>query len=506
MLMQAGIPYDSEKGRAICRRLTAILTGDAYATSAEMAKELGPFPGYDENSEAMLRVIRNHRRAAYDVANQAEYEGYERSNPARRHRRSSPTATRWPEACSTPPASAGTAPSDLGEKHGYRNAQTTVIAPTGTIGLLMDCDTTGVEPDFALGEVQEAGRRRLLQDRQPVAGPALRTLGYDEAGPRHPPVRHGHARPAPGRRTSTGSALGGAHRRGAGQDRGRRCPACSRSPSPSTRGPSARRRCSASDHREREYKRPTSTCSSSASRAADRRGQRRHLRPGHGRGRAAPQGRAPAGVRLRQQVRQAGKRFIHRRRPHPDDGRAQPFISGAISKTINLPNEATVEDIESSYYMLWELGLKANALYRDGSKPSQPLSASPTTTASTRRTNLWPGAPRRSSSSPSTYPGWSLPPRRTPTGVPPPASCSRRAVPGCTQEARIGGHKLYLRTGEYDDGTLGELFIDLAKEGATLRGGVLSCFAIAVSKGLQYGVPLEEFVDTFTFQTFEPRG
>ncbi len=184
---------------------------------------------------------------------------------------------------------------------------------------------------------------------------------------------------------------------------------------------------------------------------------------------------------------------------------AQPFISGAISKTINMPAEVSIEDIEDSYRLSWELGLKAMALYRDGSKASQPLQSTTddlagedepeaVTETIVREVMIHAGMFSPGLSPTAAYddisrPRFLLPSRRT----------------GFTQEARVGGHKVFLRTGEYEDGTLGELFIDLAKEGATLRG-VLSCFAIAVSKGLQYGVPLEEFVDTFTFQTFEPRG
>jgi len=185
----------------------------------------------------------------------------------------------------------------------------------------------------------------------------------------------------------------------------------------------------------------------------------------------------------------------------------QPFISGAISKTINMPNEATTDDIDQAYHMSWELGLKAMALYRDGSKASQPLSATSdegesnedepaglTAAVETEKAVHWGNLPAGIS-----------PTQAYARGMKPPRFLLPARRSGYLQEARVGGHKVYLRTGEYQDGTLGEIFIDLAKEGATLKG-ILSCFAIAVSKGLQYGVPLEEFVDTFTFQTFEPRG
>ena len=185
---------------------------------------------------------------------------------------------------------------------------------------------------------------------------------------------------------------------------------------------------------------------------------------------------------------------------------AQPFISGAISKTINMPNEATTEDIEESYRMSWELGLKAMALYRDGSKAAQPLNSSSDDGQSDEETEEITVAHEMEK----TIAWGQIPAGVSPTqayalGMAPPRFVMPARRGGYTQEARVGGHKVYLRTGEYEDGTLGEVFIDLAKEGATLKG-ILSCFAIAVSKGLQYGVPLQEFVDTFTFQTFEPRG
>ena len=373
LLMRSGVPYDSDKGRAIAASLSAVMTGEAYATSAEMAAVRGPFPKFAENREAMLRVIRNHRAAAYDPSDCVGV--------------STPVAGLDAAAC--PPylleaaRRAWDRALDLGQRYGYRNAQATVLAPTGTIGLVMDCDTTGIEPDYALVKFKRlAGGGNFTIVNQAVS-PALSGLGY-----------------SPSRIAEITEHIAG--------------------------------------------------------------------------------GGAPSSAPLLKEEHLpifdcAGD--IHYRGHIGMMAAVQPFVSGAISKTINMPAGATPADVAECYRTAWKSGLKAVAVYRDGSKASQPLSSVPAPPAAPP-----PPAER-------VNPRFRLPARRS----------------GWTQEARVGGHKVFLRTGEYEDGTLGEVFLDLAKEGATLRG-VLGCFAIAVSKGLQYGVPLEEFVETFSYQTFEPRG
>ena len=387
MLMQAGIPYDSEKGRAICAALTAILTGESYATSAEMATELGAFPGYEKNKADMLRVIRNHRRAAYDVAHQrarrkqagrlrdARHQaGRHRPEPVRRQRSARLRATLlaaaqecWDRALA------------LGEKHGYRNAQTTVIAPTGTIGLLMDCDTTGVEPDFALVKFKKlagGGYFKIANQslRPALVQPRLRA----RADPRHPQYVMGTliAARCAAHQLATPASAPASPKQELDEDRGRRCPACSSSASRSAPGRSGADVIEAAGHRrEPSGRRPASTCSASSASPSKQIDEANDVICGRGTVEGAPHLKDehyPV-FDCANKCGKHGKRFI------PVEGHirmmaaAQPFISGAISKTINLPNEATVEDIKNSYHLCWKLGLKANALYRDGSKLSQPL-------------------------------------------------------------------------------------------------------------------------------------
>jgi ribonucleoside-diphosphate reductase alpha chain len=502
LLMRQGIAYDSDEGRAIAGALTAILTGYSYATSAEMAAVVGPFPRFAENREHMLRVIRNHRRAAYDTP-LSEYEGITSQvmgiDPAHAPADLLAAARQsWDLALT------------LGEEHGYRNAQATVLAPTGTIGLLMDCDTTGVEPDFALVKFKKLAGGGYFKIANQSVAPALRHLGYAE------------------------DEITGIVRYIVGTSSLERAPHVNRE-SLAEKG-----------FTEEEIDKIQAVLPGVF--------ELRHAFNVFVVGEAALQ-RLGFGVDeytswdfdllgalgfSRDQVRQAndiicgrqtiegaphlrdehlpvfdtankngryGERFIHHDGHIKMMAAAQPFISGAISKTINMPTEVTAADIEDAYRLSWELGLKAMALYRDGSKASQPLSA--TTDEGddegeeTAELSAAVDAEKRIA--------WGeIPAGMSPTqayaqGMHPPRFLLPSRRGGWTQEARIGGHKVYLRTGEYGDGTLGEVFIDLAKEGATLRG-VLASFAIAVSKGLQYGVPLEEFVDTFTFQTFEPRG
>jgi ribonucleoside-diphosphate reductase alpha chain len=501
LLMQQGIAYDSDKGRAIAGALTAILTGYSYATSAEMASVVGPFPRYAENAAHMLRVIRNHRRAAHDAAAE-EYEGVT-SHVMGIDQTLAPLklllAAResWDLALS------------LGEKHGYRNAQATVLAPTGTIGLLMDCDTTGVEPDFALVKFKKLAGGGYFKIVNQSVTPALRHLGYDEE----------QIQDIVTFIVGTSSLDGSPHiNRESLVARGFRDEEIDKLEKslPSmfelkhafnvfALGEATLQRLGfeVDDYTSWDFDllRALGFTNTEIREAGDVICGRQtiegapHLLDEH----------LPVFDTANRNGKY-GERFIHHTGHIRMMAAAQPFISGAISKTINMPNEVTPEDIEESYRLSWELGLKAMALYRDGSKASQPLSSSSddgqsdeeteeiTAAHETDKQVLWGHIPAGMS-----------PTEAYAQGLRPPRFLLPSRRGGYNQEARIGGHKVYLRTGEYQDGTLGEIFIDLAKEGATLKG-ILSCFAIAVSKGLQYGVPLSEFVDTFTFQTFEPRG
>ncbi|HEX2403148.1 MAG TPA: vitamin B12-dependent ribonucleotide reductase, partial [Acidimicrobiia bacterium] len=500
LLMRQGIAYDSDEGRAISGALTAILTGYSYATSAEIAGVVGPFPRFNENREAMLRVIRNHRRAAYG---DSDYEGVSHKvmaiDPDLRPADFLAAArTSWDLAL------------EHGEEHGYRNAQSSVIAPTGTIGLLMDCDTTGVEPDFALVKFKKLAGGGYFKIANQSVGPALRHLGYEED----------QIKDVVEYIVGTSSIDGAPHiNRETLVDKGfddedlakleKALPAVfelKHAFNVFTFGESTLQRLGfgVDEYTGWEFNllKALGFTSAEITEAND-----------HICGRQTIEGAphiADEHLAVFDTANRNGKygtRFIHHYGHIKMMAAAQPFISGAISKTINMPHEITVEDIEESYRMSWEWGLKAMALYRDGSKAAQPLNSTsdegedgedeaPALTAAVEAEKAihWGNLPAGIS-----------PTQAYHQGMKPPRFLLPARRNGYNQEARIGGHKVFLRTGEYDDGTLGEIFIDLAKEGATLKG-ILSCFAIAVSKGLQYGVPLEEFVDTFTFQTFEPRG
>ncbi|HEX6221513.1 MAG TPA: vitamin B12-dependent ribonucleotide reductase [Acidimicrobiia bacterium] len=500
LLMRQGIAYDSDEGRAIAGAITSVLTGHSYATSAEIAEVTGPFPRYAENSKAMLRVIRNHRVAAYDgddydnisttvMGIDAELCPAGLLDAAR---------TSWDSAL------------ERGEKHGFRNAQATVLAPTGTIGLLMDCDTTGVEPDFALVKFKKlAGGGYFKIVNQSVA-PALTHLGYhlDEINDIVTYI------------VGTSSIEGAPHintdsllEKGFSEEDVLKLQATLASVfelkhafNVFTFGEETLQRLgfTVDEYTSWDFDllRALGFTKSQITEAND-----------HICGRQTIEG-APhikdehlAVFDTANRNGKYGSRFIHHNGHIKMMAAAQPFISGAISKTINMPNEVTVEEIEEAYHLSGELGLKAMALYRDGSKAAQPLNSTAdegeesededeaiTAAVEAEKAIHWGNLPAGIS-----------PTQAYAQGMKPPRFLLPSRRSGFNQEARVGGHKVFLRTGEYEDGTLGEIFIDLAKEGATLKG-ILSCFAIAVSKGLQYGVPLEEFVDTFTFQTFEPRG
>jgi ribonucleoside-diphosphate reductase alpha chain len=505
LLMTSGIPYDSDEGRAIGGALTAIMTGVSYATSAEMAEKLGPFPGYKKNREAMLRVIRNHRRAAYN-----ERTGYEKvATPPVPLDHASCTdkaliehaKTAWDKAL------------QLGERNGYRNAQATVIAPTGTIGLVMDCDTTGIEPDFALVKFKKlagGGYWKIINRAVPEA---LRTLGYSEAEIAEIEVYavgHGSLAQAPAINHTTLKVKGFTDEAIAKIDKA--LPTAFDIKFAFNKWTLGEEFCrdqlgiSAEDlvsptldllaaigFSKREIDAANiHVCGAMTVEGAP------HLKPAHYPvfDCANPCGRT-------------GKRFLSVESHIKMMAAAQPFISGAISKTINMPNDATVDDCKAAYILSWRLALKANALYRDGSKLSQPLNsqliADEDDEEDTQESGLAAFLER-----PAAARATGLAERVVEKIVERVTVLrERERLPnrrkGYTQKAIVGGHKVYLKTGEYDDGRLGEIFLDMHKEGAALRS-LLNNFAIAISLGMQYGVPLEEYVDAFTFTRFEPQG
>jgi ribonucleoside-diphosphate reductase alpha chain len=497
LLMTLGLGYDSAEGRAFAAAVTAIMTGVAYATSAEMAAELGCFPGYDQNREPMLRVIRNHRRAAYGFS-----DGYEELSVA-------PVpldAANCPEPILVTAAKrAWDNALALGEKHGYRNAQTTVIAPTGTIGLVMDCDTTGIEPDFALVKFKQlagGGHFKIINRMVPLA---LQTLGYGQKAIEdiiRYAVGHGTLESAPGVNhaalrakgfsaaalQSLEAALAAAfdiryafNRYTLGEE------FCAKvlGFGPAQLDDITFDMLTALGFSRADVEAANTYCCGAMTLEGAPHLKERHLPIFDC---ANPCGRI-------------GKRSLSAESHIRMMAAAQPFISGAISKTINMPNSATVQDCEAAYMLSWELGIKANALYRDGSKLSQPLSSAVLGDDAEEIEEIVeaPAAARAPM----------VAERIVERIIERVVSAGRRRLPnrrkGYTQKAIVGGHKVYLRTGEYEDGQLGEIFVDMHKEGAAFRS-LMNNFAIAISIGLQYGVPLEEFVEAFTFTRFEPSG
>ena len=498
LLMRSGIPYDSEKGRTIAGALTAILTGEAYATSARMATVRGPFPRFHENREHMLRVMRNHRRAAYDAT---DYEGV-----------TTQVLGIDPDLCPPDLLSAARRSWDravsVGERHGYRNAQTTCLAPTGTIGLVMDCDTTGVEPDFALVKFKKLAGGGYFKIANQSVAPSLQRLGYSP----------GQIQDILTYVVGTSSLVGAPHINSEtlaqrGLDAGDLARVEAALPGAFELGHALNAFVLGDEALDRlgfsegEYTAAGFDLARALGFTADQIDRANDVICGRQTIEGAPHVREehlPV-FDCANRNGKYGERFIHHTGHIKMLAATQPFISGAISKTINMPNEVTVGDVADAYMMSWELGLKAMALYRDGSKASQPLSVSSDDGDSEETDADVAEALKHEAGL-----AWG----RLPAGTSPTEAYASHPRPrfllparrmGWTQEARVGGHKVFLRTGQYEDGTLGEIFLDLAKEGATLRG-ILASFAIAVSKGLQYGVPLEEFVDTFVFQTFEPRG
>jgi len=487
LLMCMGIPYGSEEALAWTGALTAIMCGESYRTSAEMAKELGAFPGYARNREHMLRVIRNHRAAAFAAK---DYEGLTIKPLALDQKRCPKNLLAashdvWERALA------------MGEEHGYRNAQVTVIAPTGTIGLLMDCDTTGIEPDFALVKFKKlagGGYFKIINQSIP---PALKKLGYNKNEVREIVaycIGHGTLAEAPYINFESLKAKGftdeilvkinndlpqafditfAFNKWSIGED------FC----------------LNVLKLRKEDIDRVDANLLKLLGFSAEEIEAANEYVCGTMTLEGAPglkEEHLPV-FDCANKCGRKGKRFIAADKHIKMMAAAQPFISGAISKTINLPYEANVEDIKSAYKTSWSMMLKANALYRDGSKLSQPLNA----TASS-----WVDVIDHDDSPVEQV-------KKIATHIVKEYVRTRRPLPsrrgGYTQKVKIDGHTIYLRTGEYEDGQLGEVFLDLNKEGTLLRS-VMNCFAIAVSLGLQYGVPLEEYVDVFTFTRFEPNG
>src|SRR4051812_3767257 len=501
LLMTMGLSYDSKEGRALCGALTAIMTGVCYATSAEMAKELGPFPGYKKNTAHMLRVIRNHRRAAH-----GESRGYEALavNPVPLDHASCKQAdiverarAAWDKAL------------ELGEINGYRNAQTTVVAPTGTIGLVMDCDTTGIEPDFALVKFKKLAGGGYFKIINRAVPEALRALGYREsdiAEIEAYAVGHGSLSNAPAINISTLKAKGFTDEALAkveaalptafdikfafnkwtfGEDFLRDTLQIA----PEAIAAPGFDLLAAVGFTKREIEAANvHICGAMTIEGAP------HLKAEHY---AVFDCANPCG--------KIGKRYLSVESHIRMMAASQPFISGAISKAINMPNDATVEDCKSAYLLSWKLALKANALYRDGSKLSQPLN-SQLISDEDEEDDAIEALMDKPMAARTTALSEKVVERLVERIV---VMREREKMPdrrkGYTQKAVVGGHKVYLRTGEYDDGRIGEIFIDMHKEGAALRS-FINNFAIAVSLGLQYGVPLEEYVDAFTFTRFEPAG
>ncbi|MDR3696704.1 vitamin B12-dependent ribonucleotide reductase [Mucilaginibacter sp.] len=517
-LMVNGIPYDSKKARAIAAAITAIMTGTAYATSAEMARELGPFARYEDNKQHMLRVMRNHRYAAYNSTD--NFDGLEIHPPGI-------DQIQCPDYLLSAACNSWDKAVEMGEKYGYRNAQTTVIAPTGTIGLVMDCDTTGIEPDFALVKFKKLSGGGYFKIINQAVPEALSNLGYAD-----------HEVTA-----IINYAKGAATLKGA----------------PHINFDSLKSKGLSDDELEKLDKGIVSAFEISFAFNIWSMGEECLKRLGF----TAEQYNAQDFNVLRglgfsnKQIAEAneyicgtmtiegapylkkehypifdcankcgakGERYIHSHGHIKMMAAAQPFLSGAISKTINLPNEAKVDEIKDCYELSWRLGLKANALYRDGCKLSQPLSTKSDVkedkeevsqdkletveevlgkAANVKLSDLTPDQVLEAA--------MAIMEKSKDTAFMRQLSrvVQKKVLPfkrrGYTQKAIIDGQTVYVRTGEYEDGTLGEIFVDMHKEGATFRS-LMNCFAIAVSVGLQYGVPLEEYVEKFTFTRFEPAG
>ena len=496
LLMAMGIAYDSPEGRCIGGALAAVLTGVSYRTSALMSKELGAFPGYAKNKEPMLKVMRNHRRAAY-----GETQGYEGLSivpvPLRASDCTVPglieaACQAWEEAVS------------LGEQFGYRNAQTTCIAPTGTIGLVMDCDTTGIEPDFALVKFKKLAGGGYFKIINQMVPSALKILGYSAeemqdianyavgyGSIKDSPTVNYPALKAKGFTDKELKLLEGALKNAfdikfafnkytLGEDF---CKTVLKL-SDEQLSDSGFDMLTHLGFSKQDIESANIYCCGAMTLEGAPHLKIEHLPVFDC---ANPCGRT-------------GKRFLSFDSHIEMMAAVQPFISGAISKTVNMPAQATIEDCQSAYMKSWRLCLKANALYRDGSKLSQPLNSLAFDEDEAEDIAQMPQTQKAQVIAEKIV-------ERVIERVV--YESKRQKLPnrrgGYTQKAVVGGHKIYIRTGEYDDGKLGEIFVDMHKEGASFRS-LMHNFAMAISIGLQYGVPLDEYVEAFTFTRFEPSG
>jgi ribonucleoside-diphosphate reductase alpha chain len=501
LLMRSGIAYDSDEARAISAALSSLMTGAAYRASAEMAAALGPFPKFKENRETMLRVLRNHRRAALGTKSAGAFEDLNVAPPVFDAVRCpwGPLAERalsiWNEAY------------ELGGISGFRNAQVTAIAPTGTIGLVMDCDTTGVEPDYALVKFKKLAGGGVIKIINRAVPSALAALGYSAREIEdmvHYAVGRGTLEGAPG------VDLDSLRREGLGERQIRAledrlktafdltfamtpqaigedyCRNVLGMPETSLKqtGYEVLRDLGFAD--EEIHAANLWCCGAMTLEGAP------HLRPEH---LAVFDCANPCG--------RIGTRALSVDAHLGMMAAVQPFISGGISKTVNLPHRARVEDCARAYLRAFELGLKSIALYRDGSKYSQPLAAS----LMAREADDVEEFEDDIADAPAGRRAKIVAERIVERIIE--RSPGRRRLPdrrkGYIQKSIVGGHKVYLHTGEFDEGELGEIFIDMHKEGAAFRS-LMNNFAIAVSLGLQYGVPLEEFVDAYVYTRFEPSG
>ena len=494
MLMAAGHSYDSDEGRAICGAISAVMTGIAYATSAEMASEVGAFPNYKKNAKHMLRVMKNHQLAA-----QGKASGYEGLSilPVPLDTASCPD-----KALVTAATAAWDKAVSLGKKHGYRNAQATVIAPTGTIGLVMDCDTTGIEPDFAIVKFKKLAGGGYFKIINRVVPEALQRLGY--AQNQIDDVIN-YAVGAGSLKSCQSVSINALKDKGFGDAEIDKIEAALGSAfdikfafNQFTLGADfCKDKLGISDAQLNDFdfnmlehlgfsKDEIDAANIHICGAMTLEGAP-HLDEAH----------LPI-FDCANVCGRIGKRFLSVDSHITMMAAAQPFISGAISKTINMPNSAGVQECGDAYMKSWQLGLKANALYRDGSKLSQPLSSGLIDEIDDEDEEIT--APMAATTSPQVI-------EKVVERII--SKVERERLPhrrkGYTQKATVGGHKVYLRTGEYEDGRIGEVFIDMHKEGAAFRS-LMNNFAIAVSIGLQYGVPLEEFVEAYTFTRFEPQG
>ena len=520
-LMSSGVPYDSVEGRSFCAAVSSLLSGTAYETSAEMACELGAFARFQENKEPMLRVMRNHRRAAQGESQESHQESHQESYEDYEGLSRPPVA--FESASCRDQALAAAAQKvwdrviEKGEKHGFRNAQVSVIAPTGTIGIVMDCATMGIEPDFALVKMKKLAGGGTLKIVNPTLSAALRSLGYDEESA----LAIERAVAGSGKFSSSDEGLSRAK-----LTRERlQCEGLS------TQALQAIEKALKSAFHIRNAFTPHTLGAKDFQRLVARNGdvlaalglsakeifdanreicgrltlegasllKKEHL--------AVFDCATPCGLE--------GKRSLSYESHIRMMAAAQPFVSGAISKTVNMPHHATVEDCQKAYETSWKMGLKANALYRDGSKLSQPLmtfssdgeeEAEPLET----QAQILKLAEKMARGLFEQYKqtleaegkGSNIPTSSRARGERDRLPARRKSY---TQKAVVGGHKVYLHTGEYEDGSLGEIFIDMHKEGAAFRS-MMNNFAIAISIGFQYGVPLREFVDAFIFTRFEPSG